>query len=85
MTDLYEESEEFCNYALALSVFSLMREPSSQSSRTVTSMVTDLKSRIITSKDCEFEFRLFLLSPSRIVALSYFWQAVGGRSAKTIK
>ena len=53
MTGLYDKSEEFCNYALALSTFSMLREPSGRTPRTVSQMVADLKTRIITSKDCE--------------------------------
>ena len=53
MTGLYNQSEEFCNYALALSTFSMLREPSGRTPRTVSQMVADLKTRIITSKDCE--------------------------------
>ena len=53
MTGLYNKSEEFCNYALALSTFSMLREPSGRTPRTVSQMVADLKTRIITSKDCE--------------------------------
>ena len=53
MTGLYDNSEEFCNYALALSTFSMLREPSGRTPRIVSRMVADLKTRIITSKDCE--------------------------------
>lgn len=53
MTDLFDESVEFCNYALALSTFSLLRAPSASSSPTITRMVAELKSRILSSKDCK--------------------------------
>ena len=53
MTGLFDESEEFCNYALALSTFSLLREPSGRVLPVVTRMVAELKTRIVTSKICE--------------------------------
>ena len=53
MTGLFNESEEFCNYALALSTFSLLRTPSAPSSPIITRMVAELKTRIVNSKDCE--------------------------------
>ena len=55
MINLYDSSEEFCNYALALSVFSMLREPTSALPRPVTGMVADLKTRIVTSRDCELQ------------------------------
>ena len=53
MTGLFDESEELCSYALALSTFSLLRSPSASPSPTITQMVAELKTRIVNSKDCE--------------------------------
>ena len=55
MTGLHNinQSEEFCNYALALSTFSILREPSGWTPHTVPQMVADLKTRVTTGIDCE--------------------------------